>query len=262
MWATQPSLGCASPTALLVHHDKAGRVDRVHATLTARGIRGPYLVDTGSLASFSTHTGEEVATSTTATLGCEETTLPIIGRLLPGATPEGEPQAGVLGANLVAHGAVLDLDLEKATLGWSQLAPATPPGAVVLPVERRKGWLVASGIRLRGRDVKLVVDTGASNVIVLDKTPRAGEMREDTVDGTASPITLWHGEGEISFGGGPTRHVPVDRTDAFRTLESVLAELGPDVEGLLGITALGRERVIISAESLTLVLPAISPNPL
>ena len=261
MWAKHPSIGCTSPTPLLVHHDGAGRVDRVHAVLSARGIRGPYLVDTGSLASFTLHSGDEVGTSTTATLACNETTLPIIGRLLPGTTPNGEAQAGVLGANLVAHGAVLDMDLKKATLNWVDWVPAAPPGAVVLPIERRKGWLVVSGVTLRGRDVKLVVDTGASNVIVLDKTPMAGEVREDTVDGTASAITLWHGEGEISFGGGTVRHVPIDRTDAFKTLEDVIAEVGPDVVGLLGITALGRDRVIIGAESLTMVLPPVNPHP-
>lgn len=264
MWAKHPSIGCASPTPLLVHHDSAGRVDRVHAMLTARGQRGPYLIDTGSLASFTTHSGaeQEDAKSATAMLACNETTLPIIGRLLPGTTPGGEPQAGVLGANLMAHDGVLDLDLKKAALNWYQSAPTPPAGAVVLPVERRKGWLVVSGIRLRGRDVKLVVDTGASNVIVLDKTPQPGETREDTVDGTASPITLWHSEGEISFGDGPTRHVPVDRTDAFKTLEDVVSELGNDVQGLLGITALGRDRVIISAESLMVVLPPVSPSPM
>lgn len=262
MWAKHASLGCPEPAALLVHHDSAGRVDRVHATLTARGIRGPYLVDTGSFASFATSTGDEVAPSAQTTLACSETTLPIIGRLRPGSTPDGTPQAGVLGANLVAHGAVLDLDLKKATLGWYQPAPAPPPGAVVLPVERRKGWLIASGIRVRGRDVKLVIDTGATNVILVDPTPRAGEIREDTVDGTASAITLWHGDGEISFAGGAVRHVPIDRTDQFATLQGLISELGSDVEGLLGITAMGRDRIIIGRDSLMIVLPPVTPNPL
>jgi hypothetical protein len=134
---------------------------------------------------------------------------------------------------------------------------------VVLPIEYRKGWLVASGIKLHGRDVKLVVDTGATNVIVVDKTPRDNEVREETVDGTASPIVLFHGTDEISFGGGRgTRHVPVDRTDAFPTLEGLIAQLGGDVAGLLGLTSLGRERIIISKESLIIMLPPSTPSPL
>ncbi len=258
---------CEEPTPLLVHHDAAGRVDRLHAQLTARGLLGNFLVDTGSLKSFATHNGSEDSTSASTVIYCTTMKLPIIARLRPGTTPDGQPQNGVLGSDLVAHGWALDLDLVKGNLAWYEpgAAPSTvhPPeaGAVVLPIELRNGWLVASGIRVGGRDVKLVVDTGASNVIVFDKTPRTNEVREETVDGTASPIVLFHGEGEVTFAGDVTRHVPVDRTDAFPTLEGLIAELGSDVVGLLGMTSLGRERVVISGESLTLVLPPVVPNP-
>src|SRR4051812_44655620 len=74
-----PTVRCADPTGLLVHHDSAGRVDRVHAALTARGLSGPYLVDTGSLASFTTNVDAEEAKSASTVLSCTETTLPIIG---------------------------------------------------------------------------------------------------------------------------------------------------------------------------------------
>jgi hypothetical protein len=41
-----------------------------------------------------------------------------------------------------------------------------------------------------------------------------------------------------------------------------MANLGGDVAGLLGLTSLGRERIILSRESLTVILPPIAPNPL
>jgi hypothetical protein len=257
-----PAPPCGEPTPLLVHHDAAGRVDRVHAQVTARGVLGSYLVDTGSLTSFATHSGDERGASARATIACTETSLPIIARLRPGTTPEGLPQSGVLGADLVKHGEVLDLDLASGTLGWYSPAPPPPAGAVVLPVEYRNGWLVASGIRVDGRDVKLVVDTGATNVIVVDKAPRANEVREDTVDGTASPVTLFHADGDVSFVGGLERRIPVDRTDAFATLEGLIASLGGDVDGLLGMTALGRDRVILGRDSLVVLLPQAPPSPL
>jgi len=264
MWdkRAQAAPACTEPAPLLVHHDEAGRVDRLHARLTARGVLGNYLVDTGSLKSFVTHSGEEANEPAKTVIFCQETTLPIIARLRPGTTPNGEPQAGVLGSELVSHGEVLDLDLVKGALAWYQPAREVPAGAIVLPIELRHGWLVASGIRVDGRDVKLVVDTGASNVILVDKSPRAHEVREDTVDGTASAITLYHGEGEVTFAGDLTRHVPVDRTDAFPTLEGLIANLGGDVAGLLGLTSLGRERIVISRDSLVLVMPPLSPSPL
>jgi hypothetical protein len=264
MWDSRarPAPACQEPAPLLVHHDEAGRVDRLHARLTARGVLGNYLVDTGSLKSYVTHTGEEESASARTVISCQETTLPIIARLRPGTTPNGEPQGGVLGSDLIAHGAVLDLDLVKGALSWYPPARAIPPGAIVLPVEERHGWLVASGIKVGGRDVKLVVDTGASNVILVDKVPRANEVREDTVDGTASPITLYHGDGVVTFEGDVTRHVPVDRTDSFPTLEGLIANLGGDVAGLLGLTSLGRERIILSRDALVILMPPLSQSPL
>lgn len=264
-WDTRatPAPACEEPAPLLVHHDGSGRVDRLHARLTARGVLGSFLVDTGSLKSFVTHSGTEDSTSASTVISCQTIELPIIARLRPGSTPDGAPQAGVLGADLVAHGAVLDLDLANGRLSWYEPGKTPPAGAVVLPIEHRNGWLVASGIRLHGRDVKLVVDTGASNVIVVDKTPRPNEVREDTVDGTASPIVLFHGTDEIAFGDGRwMRHVPVDRTDSFPTLEGLIAQLGSDVVGLLGLTSLGRERIVIGKDSLAFVLPQSTPSPL
>ena len=254
---------CEAPTPLHVHHDAAGRVDRLHAQLSARGMLGEFLVDTGSLKSFVTRSGDGTDTTATTTIFCRSTTLPIIARLRPGMTPNGLPQAGVLGSDLVAHGDVLDLDLTAGRLSWYEPAPGAPgpARAMVVPIERRNGWLIASGIEVDGRTVKLIVDTGASNVIVLGKTPRPGEVREDTVDGTASAITLYHADGEIDLGDGVTRHVPVDRTDSFPTLEGLIESLGGDIAGLLGLTSLGRERIIVGESSMTLVLPPVAPNP-
>lgn len=267
MWAdgAEPAPRCEALTPLLVHHDGAGRVDRLHARITARGVTGDFLVDTGSRTSFATHSGEEKDSSARAVISCTETTLPIIARLRPGVTPDGRPQSGVLGADLVAHGETLDLDLAGETLAWYApgVAPEMlPPDVVRLPIEHRKGWLVASGLRVNGREVKLVVDTGATNVILVDPTPRPGEVREDTVDGTASAITLFHADGEIAFPDGVVRQVPVDRTDAFPTLEGLIATLGGDVAGLLGMTSLGRDRVVLGPDAMFLVLPARAPSPL
>ncbi len=269
VWDTHAAAGaaantCDAPAALHVHHDGAGRADRLHAQLDAHGSLGEFLVDTGSLKSYLTRSGDGTDATASTTIFCRSMTLPIIARLRPGTTPDGLPRAGVLGSDLIAHGSVLDLDLVNGHLAWYEAALAAPPpaGSLVLPVEYRSGWLIASNIKVDGRDVKLIVDTGASNVIVVGKTPRANELREDTVDGTASAITLFHAEGAIDLGDGITRHVPIDRTDAFPTLEGLIQSLGGDVAGLLGLTAMGRERIVIGKDSLTLVLPPVSPSPL
>ncbi|MBS2013071.1 MAG: hypothetical protein JST00_09300 [Deltaproteobacteria bacterium] len=246
---------CDTPSPLLVHHDEHGRVDRLHATLTARDMTGYYLVDTGSSRSFVTYSAAEETDWAKTKIGCASTSLPIIARLRPGSTPNGDAQAGVLGSDLLAHGSVLDLDLKRETLGWYSPAPKIPENAVVLPIEWRNGWLIASGIVLDGKPVKLVVDTGSTNIIWLDGTPRPNEVREDTVDGTANPVVLYHGAGLVSFAGGDPLAVPVDRTDEFATLKGLVMSLGGDVHGLLGMTALGRDRVILSRDRLAVVLP-------
>ncbi|MBX3191329.1 MAG: hypothetical protein KF819_30305 [Labilithrix sp.] len=250
-----PSPPCGHPTPLDVHHDAAGRVDRLHATLVARGIEGKFLVDTGALRSYATHTGvPEESKNADTVLDCKAMTFPIIARPNAMTTPNGEPRRGVLGADLLRHGAVFDFDLRAGTLRWYEPPPPPPAGAVVLPVEYRKGWLIASGIEVDGRDVKLVIDTGATNVIIIDKVPRPGEVREDILDGTASPVTLYNGEGDVAFVGGAPRRVPVSRSDDFPTLQGLIQDLGGDVAGLLGITSLGTERIVLGREALYVML--------
>jgi len=264
MWdndAPPAAVACEKPAPLHVHHDEAGRVDRLHVQLSAHGTLGEYLLDTGSLTSFVTRSGDGTDTSANASIFCRSTTLPIIARLRPGTTPDGLPQAGVLGSDLVTDGSVLDLDLVNGRLEWYDPAPAVPAGAMVVPIEMRNGWLVASGITVQGRTVKLIVDTGASNIVVVGKTPRLGEVREDTVDGTSSAITLYHAEGDVDLGDGVVRHLPVDRTDSFDTLEGLIASLGGDIAGLLGLTALGRQRIVIGESSMMLVLSPVTANP-
>lgn len=262
--AAAGSTTCDAPAALHVHHDAAGRADRLHAQLDAQGSLGEFLVDTGSLKSYLTRSGDGTDATASTTIFCRSMTLPIIARLRPGMTPDRLPQAGVLGSDLVANGSLLDLDLTNGHLSLYEAAPdqPRPARAMVVPIELRNGWLIASGIKVEGREVKLIVDTGASNVIVLGKTPRPGEVREDTVDGTASAITLFHADGNVDLGDGIIRHVPVDRTDSFPTLEGLIESLGGDVAGLLGLTSLGRERIIIGKASMMLVLPPVAPRPL
>jgi hypothetical protein len=146
---------CDAPAPLHVHHDDAGRVDRLHAQLDAQGSLGEFLVDTGSLKSYLTRSGDGTDATASTTIFCRSTTLPIIARLRPGTTPDGLPQAGVLGSDLIAYGSVLDLDLVNGHLEWYEAATAAPPpaGSLVLPVEYRNGWLIASNVKVDGRDV-------------------------------------------------------------------------------------------------------------
>jgi hypothetical protein len=113
--------------------------------------------------------------------------------------------------------------------------------------------MVASGIQLDGKDVRLILDTGSPHVVFLSSTPRAGETRIRGEDGNGEPLTLYESTIDISFGGGPARSVTVDRTESFPTLQKSIADIGEDISGLLGLSALGQQRIVISRDTLMFV---------
>jgi predicted aspartyl protease len=249
-----PTKPC-EPALLDVHKDANGFVDRIHARVDALGKNGPFLVDTGTSRTFALRAAAEEDTyNTPAVIACRSTVIPVFDRGSLGTTPEGEPQIGRLGVDLLRRGAY-DLDLRAGTFMWTDTSPAKPERAVVLALEPRSGFLVASGVRVDGRDLKLLVDTGAHNILVMSKTPRPGERATIATDGTGKEFTLYAAHGDVALAGGATRRLPVDRAASFPTLEALIADLGSDIEGLLGLSALGDERIVISHDALTVVLP-------
>jgi hypothetical protein len=256
--------GCAEP-ALSIHKDARGFVDRVHAKLPAFDDDGLFLVDTGSQRSFAVSAADAWGPrSTEARLGCHTMTLPVLARE-PVSTASGDLQRGVLGSDLLAHGSVLDLDLARGALAWYP-APirARPPAdrAVAIALEWRHGWLVASGVRVDGVPVKLVLDTGSPHVFLMSRDARPGEIAVDETDGTGAPVHYFETDGTVSLPGRPGVRAPVDRAESFPTLERILEDLGGDVAGLLGIDVLGDRRVVVSGTELVADLPPISaPSP-
>lgn len=243
------------PGTLDVHKSAAGFVDRIHARVDALGKTGPFLVDTGTSRTFALRTSSADDTyNTPAVIACRSTMIPVFDNQGMGTTPEGEPQSGRLGVDLLARGAY-DLDLRAGTFFWTDTTPAKPARAVVLALEPRDGFLVASGVRVDGRDTKLIVDTGAHNILVMSDVERPGETASIATDGTGKEFTLYSADGAVSIAGGAERRIPVDRAAAFPTLEKLIQELGPDIDGLLGLSALGDERIIVTQDALTVVLP-------
>jgi hypothetical protein len=241
------------PTSLTVHKDDRGFVDRLHARLTAfDDDQGFFLVDTGSQKSFAVTSSYEPPISTPTVLACKPMMLPVVERA-PGTTPTGAVQRGILGADLLVFDSIYDLDLRAGTLAWYP-APAAGlgAGAVHVPIEWRDGWLVASGVVVDGQPVKLILDTGSPYVFMMSKQARADEVRVDDTDGTGASITYWLADGDVALPGRAAVRQPVDRADAFPTLETVIAQLGGDIQGLLGLAALGDRRIVIGKTELVI----------
>lgn len=243
------------PGTLDVHKSADGFVDRIHARVDALGKVGPFLVDTGTSRTFALRTSSDDDTyNTPAVIACRSTVIPVFDNQGMGTTPDGELQSGRLGVDLLSRGAY-DLDLRAGTFLWTDTTPATPPRAVVLALEPRDGFLIASGVRVDGRDTKLIVDTGAHNILVMSDVERPGETASTARDGTGEEFTLYTAAGAVSLAGGKDRRIPVDRAASFPTLEKLIQQLGTDIDGLLGLSALGDERIIVSSDSLVVVLP-------
>lgn len=241
--------------ALAVHRDERGFVARLHASVQAMNQDAAFLVDTGSERTFAITTSWGPQT-TDAVIGCRSTSVPVVSRNSVDNAPDGRPQRGMLGADLLAHDAFLDLDLRGGKLAWLASAPEPPEEAVVVPIEWRSGWLVASGVVVDGKERRLILDTGSPHVFLMGQTPRDGEVRVADTDGTGASIVYYTADGDVSLPGRRVQRVPVDRADAFPTLENLIATLGGDIEGLLGLDALGDRRIVISKRSLV-----VDPRP-
>jgi hypothetical protein len=247
---------CTTASApLAVHKDDRGYIDRLHVTVEALNQDSAFLVDTGSERTFAITTSWGPA-STDAVIGCRSTSVPLVSRNSVATAPDGRPQRGMLGADLLAHDAYFDLDLRAGQLSWTGTAPEPPEVAIVVPIEWRNGWLVASGIVVDGKARTLILDTGSPHVFLMGTTPRDGEQAVFDTDGTGASITYYVADGDVTLPGGAVQRIPVDRAADFPTLQNLITSLGGDIDGLLGLSALGDRRLVISKRSLV-----VDPRP-
>src|SRR5262249_1933953 len=126
-----PSPTCTSAD-LAVHKDDRGFVARLHASVEAMNQEAAFLVDTGSERTYAVTTSWGPQT-TDAVIGCRTTSVPVVNRDTVTKAPDGRPQRGMLGADLLAHDAFLDLDLRAGKLAWLRDAPESPEESVVVP---------------------------------------------------------------------------------------------------------------------------------
>jgi hypothetical protein len=248
---------------LHVYDDSPGVLNQLWVGLPSGSTTAPFVVDMGSPISYWAGPplpdgGMDISPDGgTTTISCETRGLPTLRGVTLELEP-GVPAAGALGVDLVRAGAALDLRITDGLFVWWQTPPPAPPGGTTVPLSLQTipgayNRLVASGVRLDGKEVRLILDTGSPHVVLLSSTPRPGETRVPGEDGNGEQLTLYTSTIQISFGDGPTRTVPVDRAARFPTLEQTIGAIGPDVVGILGLSALGHERIVIARDLLTFV---------
>jgi hypothetical protein len=247
--------------------ESKGVLEEIYVDLpTGQGGTVPFIVDMGGAFSYWTSAAAPdagmsfVPDAGTTSISCVSATLPSLSGATLGTTEDGTPFAGALGVDLVTRGGVLDLRIRDGELVWLRETPPAPANATTLPLTLHtsnnpyaSNRLVASGVQLDGKDVRLMLDTGSPHVLIISAAPRPNETMIQTEDGNGEPVTLYTSTIEIALGGGAKHTVTVDRAASFPTLEKVFAALDDGVTGLLGLDALGHDRIVIAKDTLTFV---------
>jgi hypothetical protein len=257
--------GSCGAAPLRVYDEYPGTMERLYVDLPVEASRMPFLIDTGANITYRRVVEAAYAPPPArSALSCDTATFPRVLAHENRFTPDDVVVGGTIGGNALADGA-LDLDISNGVFGWTPVPKPLPLGAVTLPATFHvssdpwaENMLTATGVRLDGVDVELLVDTGAPHVLIISKDPRPDEEQIETYDGNGNPVTLYISTIEIAFGDGPALIVDVDRAESFPSLEKTFAALGGRVSGILGLGALGHERVVLSKTSVSFVPPATS----
>jgi hypothetical protein len=138
------------------------------------------------------------------------------------------------------------LDFDRETISFHA------PGA---PFAEAAGWpsapfdavrdLALAHVALDGQPVRLMLDTGSPDVLWLGQQPTPGDSEVDTTDAEGNPIKMYYGQATLTLGAW-TGVVPVFRVPSFPYFEQTVRDLGGNIQGLLGLSALGRAFVVDS----------------
>ncbi len=253
----------ASATACAVRHEERlivgtedGSPAYLHVEVNHRGRRGAFLVDTGTPQTclvLPPDDGNRMAhdAGTAYVLG--------VSRALPGqrydnAQPAADalPNLGFLGTDAFRD-KVIELDLERGRL--VEYAGCLPPRAYEwpsVPYEIRKGAFMAE-VSVDGVRRRLQIDTGAPDTTIIGAVLPPCQP-STFVDQDGEVITACHGRGLVEIVPGSPENVPVDWIARWPHHERSGAVDERRSSGLLGLTSLGKRRIIFDGRALRLRL--------
>jgi hypothetical protein len=214
------------------------------------GADAAFLVDTGSGLTFlrePVNGPDPVLDAGTVALGCE--TLSLIGRAEAAqmAAPNGLPVIGTLGVDQFLNGPT-QLDFATQLLSFNVPGQPFDPGdaGATAPFDLVKGMVLAHAT-LDGTEVRLMFDTGSEDTLWLGAQPEPGDEEVQTTDALGNPVTLWLGTVTLGLG-AYTAVVPVLRAPSFPYFAQTVADLGGNIQGLLGLSSMGT-RVVIDPQA-------------
>jgi hypothetical protein len=236
---------CALAQLSLYVDMTSGYFSRVHVPVTYRGAPAVFLVDTGSAATFLQEplgSPDPVYDAGIAELGCR--TLSLVGRPEAADSPSrGLPSVGTLGLDFLLNGPS-EIDLAGAQLLLHDkgvpfdIATSWPEA----PFDEVKG-MVLPHAALDGTNVRLMLDTGSSDALWIGQQPHPGDVEVDGADAQGNIVKMYYGTAVLSVGTWQGT-VPVMRVPSWPYFEQAVALLGGNIQGLLGVSAMGNAVVI------------------
>jgi hypothetical protein len=229
------------PTALaLVPYDAS-----LYVPIRYRDEQAYLLLDTGSSTTFlqvplgspdpTPHVGVvELACQTVTLDGRPEYPLPVVN---------GVPAVGQFGTDRMLAGPT---EIDFATR-WMRLHAHGQPFAEATAwpntaFDLSHGQLLAH-VALDGTPVRLIFDTGASDALWLGQPGKPGDVEIDIQDAQGAIHPAYRGTATLRLGSW-SGTVSVLRVPSWPYLEETIKFLGGDIDGLLGISALGAGVVI------------------
>lgn len=240
----------ALPVRMIVRLDK-GNPCRLYVPIEVDGSKKLAIVDCGTSRFWLELPQEEgkdewADDAFVVTMGGQR--LHVLGRRVPPfqETAEGQAAIGAIGNDYLLAGTLL-LDLREGTLQRLPRGTPVPEAAKwpAVPFALKRGIIVLDA-RFDLRRVRVMLDTGAADSIWKGQTGKRGDVRGETNDVHGNPLPYWLGTMRLQLGGGLLgRKVPVMRMKALEHLDEIARAIGEKLDGIVGLTSLGRRRVII-----------------
>jgi hypothetical protein len=254
---TDAQAACPSPEPIDLHRiDWAGHPSSIYVPTVHEGREGLLHFDTAAWATMVLLSGDGgwVADAGQARLGCRERSVAgYAGTVASLPDVDGLPVLGSAGADLLIEIPAL---LDVAARGWVRApdadALAAIADAVSPPHEQVQGvFLVRASFD--GRPVRLLLDTGAGHSLWLGEPGRPGDIEHVTTDYFGNELRVHEGTVVLELG-GEARTLPILRAPDFPLLDQLVEQLGGDIQGLLGLSAIAALHVDAEHDVLRVVL--------
>ncbi|MCC6969080.1 MAG: hypothetical protein IT434_02565, partial [Phycisphaerales bacterium] len=112
-----------------------------------------------------------------------------------------------------------------------------------VPFENVGGHIIVT-VRVDGRDLRLMWDTGCPHLLWLGETGRLGDEEHTGQDVEGGQFPMYFGSATLELAGEAPEAVPALRVPRFPYYEGTVESLGGNIHGLAGQSVFGRRLMV------------------